>query len=195
MTKRAFAIAAHPDDIELFMAGTLLLLKDADYEIHYMNMTRGDCGTMEHDSETISRIRHQEAMDACAIAGAVYHESFLDDLKIYYMHDNVEHMAAVMREVAPEILLVHSLDDYMIDHSNAARLAATAAFIRPAPNFTTVPARDPVPDDVTIYHAQPHSNRDQMRRLVHPEVSAMPVTSSMILPAYWRSVVTLIQIR
>ncbi|MDQ6630443.1 MAG: PIG-L family deacetylase, partial [Verrucomicrobiota bacterium] len=32
--KTAFAIAAHPDDIEFMMAGTLLLLKNAGYEIH-----------------------------------------------------------------------------------------------------------------------------------------------------------------
>ncbi len=34
MTKTAMAIAAHPDDIEFFMAGTLLLLKQNGYQIH-----------------------------------------------------------------------------------------------------------------------------------------------------------------
>ena len=37
----AFALAAHPDDIEFMMAGTLVLLGDAGYEIHYMNVANG----------------------------------------------------------------------------------------------------------------------------------------------------------
>ena len=38
MAKAAFAIACHPDDIEFGMAGTLIKLKEAGYEIHYMNI-------------------------------------------------------------------------------------------------------------------------------------------------------------
>jgi LmbE family N-acetylglucosaminyl deacetylase len=43
--KTALAIAAHPDDIEFMMAGTLILLKHAGYDIHYMNVATGSCGT------------------------------------------------------------------------------------------------------------------------------------------------------
>ena len=46
MTKRAMAIAAHPDDIEFMMAGTLILLKESGYEIHYMTLSDGNCGSM-----------------------------------------------------------------------------------------------------------------------------------------------------
>ena len=42
----AFAIAAHPDDIEFYMAGTLLLLKKAGYAIHYMTLASGSCGSI-----------------------------------------------------------------------------------------------------------------------------------------------------
>ena len=42
---RALAIAAHPDDIEFYMAGTLLLLKGAGWEIHYLNLSSGNCGS------------------------------------------------------------------------------------------------------------------------------------------------------
>jgi len=55
--KTAIAIAAHPDDIELMMAGTLLLLKDNGYEIHYLNLSRGNVGSIVHDNETLSNIR------------------------------------------------------------------------------------------------------------------------------------------
>ena len=40
----AIAIAAHPDDIEYMMAGTLCLLKEAGYQTHYLNVATGSGG-------------------------------------------------------------------------------------------------------------------------------------------------------
>ena len=37
----ALASAAHPDDIEFMMAGTLLLLKETGAEIHMWNLSIG----------------------------------------------------------------------------------------------------------------------------------------------------------
>jgi hypothetical protein len=41
----ALAIFAHPDDIEFVAAGTLLLLKQAGWEIHYLNLSSGNLGS------------------------------------------------------------------------------------------------------------------------------------------------------
>ncbi len=170
MPKRAFAIAAHPDDIEFQMAGTLILLQRAGYEIHYMNIANGCCGTAEHSREEIIAIRREEARSAAASIGAVYHESLVDDIAIFYEPRLLARVAAVIREVAPEILLVQSPQGYMEDHQNAARLAVTGAFTRGMPNFITDPPRAPVSQPVTVYHAQPHGNRDPLRHLVRPDI-------------------------
>ena len=45
--RSAIAIAAHPDDIEFYMAGTVLMLKKAGYETHYLNVASGNCGSAE----------------------------------------------------------------------------------------------------------------------------------------------------
>ena len=66
LMRRAIAIAAHPDDIEFLMAGTLMCLAEAGFEIHYMNLANGCCGTAQHDRETITAIRREEAMAAAA---------------------------------------------------------------------------------------------------------------------------------
>jgi len=170
MPKRAFAIAAHPDDIEFQMAGTLILLQRAGYEVHYMNIANGCCGTAEHSREEIIAIRREEARSAAASIGAVYHESLVDDIAIFYEPRLLARVAAVIREVAPEILLVQSPQGYMEDHQNAARLAVTGAFTRGMPNFITDPPRAPVSQPVTVYHAQPHGNRDPLRHLVRPDI-------------------------
>lgn len=168
--KTAIAIAAHPDDIEFLMSGTLMLLRKAGYEIHYWNLANGCCGSSKHDAATIARIRREEALAAASAIGAVFHESIVNDLEVFYDKPTLARVASVLREVAPEIVLTHSPVDYMEDHTNTCRLAVTAAFTRGMPNFPTHPPRPIAPGKVTVYHAQPYSHRDPLGRLVEPEL-------------------------
>jgi N-acetylglucosamine malate deacetylase 1 len=168
MSRRAFAVVAHPDDIEFMMAGTLIRLGQAGYELHTMTLANGSCGTLEHDVETIVRIRRQESMDAAVLIGATHHGSLVNDLEIFYDKPTLQRLASVMREVAPEILLTQSTQEYMEDHMNTTRLALTAAFVRGMPNFPVDPPRPPVDQPVTVYHALPYGLRDPLGRRVYP---------------------------
>ena len=103
---RAFAIAAHPDDIEFMMAGTLLRLRDAGWEIHCMPVADGACGSAVPGADEIRRIRADEARDAAAHLGATLHPSIAGDLAIFYERSTLARLAAVVRRVAPDILLV-----------------------------------------------------------------------------------------
>ncbi len=169
MKNRVFAIAAHPDDIEFGMAGTLILLSKTGCEIHYMNMANGSCGTSEFDTHSIIQIRLMEAKNAAKRMGALFHPPLVADLEIYYHKDLIAKLGSIIRKVSPDILLIPSPDDYMEDHMNTCRLATTAAFIRGMRNCLVDPPVDPVQNDVTIYHAQPHGNHDGLNRLVHPD--------------------------
>lgn len=166
--KTAIAIAAHPDDIEFMMAGTLLLLKDAGYETHYMNLSSGNCGSIEHDAATIRKIRLSEGRKAAEILGAHFHPPCCHDLEILYEIKTLRRLAALIREVKPNIVLTHSPTDYMEDHTNTCRLAVTAAFARGMPNFTSIPSRPTESYDCTVYHALPHGLRDGLRRKIMP---------------------------
>ena len=168
--KTAFALAAHPDDIEFQMAGTLILLKQAGYEIHYMNLANGCFGSKKHSKEEIIAIRAKEAKEAADSIGAIFHPSMADDLHIFYNEDLLSKLAALMRQVSPEILLLQSPQDYMEDHQNTARLGATAAFSMGMPNFPTNPAVRHVEQEVAIYHAQPHGNRDVLNHVIQPDI-------------------------
>lgn len=166
----ALAIAAHPDDIEFFMSGTLMLLGKAGYDLHYWNLANGCCGTTQFDAATISDLRRKEARAAAASIGAVFHDSICNDLEIFYDRPTLAKVASVMRQVKPQILLTHAPRDYMEDHMNACRLAVTAAFSRGMPNFVVDPPQPPTSQPVTIYHAQPYSHRDPLGQLVVPEI-------------------------
>ena len=166
--KCAIAIAAHPDDIELMMAGTLLQLKKAGYKIHYMNLSGGDCGSNKYRAADIKKIRLAEAKSAAAILGAHFHPPFCNDLEIIYDVKTLKRIASIIREVKPNIVLTHSPEDYMEDHINTCKLAVTASFARAMPNFTTIPAQPVNTYDCTIYHALPHTLRDNFRRRIIP---------------------------
>jgi len=166
--KTAIAIGAHPDDIEFYMAGTLLLLRQAGWKTHYLTLASGNCGSTRHNARQTSRIRGAEARAAAKILGAEFHASITDDLEILYCMDLLRRVAATVRQVKPAILLTHSPQDYMEDHSNTCRLSVTAAFIRGAPNFKTIPSRSVADYETTIYHAMPHGLRDNLRRRIVP---------------------------
>jgi len=170
MSRRVFAIAAHPDDIEFMMAGTFILLGRAGYELHTMTLANGSCGTQTHDVDAIVRIRRLEAMDAARFVGAIYHESLVNDLEIFYERDTLRRLAAVVRDVAPEIILTQSTQEYMEDHMNTTRLVLTAAFARGMPNFAVVPPTSTTDHPVTVYHALPYGLRDPLRRRIRPGV-------------------------
>ena len=167
---KVFAIAAHPDDIEFVMSGTLMLLANAGCEIHYMNVANGSCGTAEHDTETIVAMRLQEAKNAATFIGATFYPPIASDLNIFYNENLLSKVASIIRQVAPDILFVPSPQDYMEDHTNTCRLAVTGAFARGMRNFKVTPDRATIENEVAIYHAQPHGNRDGLNQLVRPQI-------------------------
>lgn len=164
----AIAIGAHPDDIEFYMAGTLFLLKQAGYETHYLSVASGNCGSAEHNSATTRALREREARSAASVLGAHFHHSLTDDLEILYQVSLLRRIAAIIREVRPTIVLTHSPQDYMEDHTNTSRLAVTAAFTRGMPNFQTNPRRPANGCEVALYHGMPHGLRDPLRRRITP---------------------------
>ena len=115
-------------------------------------------------------MRRREAERSAAVLGAVYHPPLTDDLMIFYEDRLLRQVAAVVREVRPTIVLLPSLNDYMEDHTNTARLVVTACFSRGMRHYQSDPPREPMAGDVYLYHAQPHLNRDGMRNLVVPEL-------------------------
>jgi len=168
MSKTAIAIAAHPDDIEFVMAGTLLQLKAAGWEVHYLNLSTGNCGSLEYSPAKTAKVRRKEAQDAAKILGAQWHPPMGNDLEIFYDIKTLRKLSAVIREVQPSIVLTHSPQDYMEDHMNTCRLAVTAAFTHGMPNFKSTPTRPVYQHDVTIYHAMPHGLCDGLRRRIVP---------------------------
>ncbi len=164
------AVAAHPDDIEFYFAGTLLRLKAAGWDLHYANVSTGNLGSMTLTAAETRKVRESEARSAAELLGATWHEPFCDDLEILYTVPHLRRMTALVRTVQPRILLTHSPVDYMEDHVNTCRLAVTGAFGRGMPNFWSEPGHAHVEHEVTVYHAMPHGLVTPLREPVMPDL-------------------------
>jgi LmbE family N-acetylglucosaminyl deacetylase len=186
--KAVIAIGAHPDDIEFFMAGTLLMLKKAGYKTHYLTIANGNCGSAVYGERVLRSIRNTESRAAAKILGAEFHQSLTNDLEIFYNLELLRKLAGIIREVKPGIVLTHSPQDYMEDHTNTSRLAVTAAFARGMPNLKTLPSQTAAEYETTVYHAMPHGLCDQLRRRVvagqHVNTSSVHKTKHQALAAH-----------
>ena len=166
---KVLAIACHPDDMEFMMGGTLLLLRDAGCEIHYINIANGSVGSVELPPAKIALVRAFEAAKSAGLLGATHYPALVDDLEVFYEQSIIRKVTAIVRRVKPDIVLTQSLEDYMEDHMNTARIAGTATFLRNVANYRSIPDEEAVFEDVMLYHSTPHILTDMMRVPVVPE--------------------------
>lgn len=138
---RVLALMAHPDDIEITCAGTLLLLKDAGWDVHLATMTAGDLGSSTLGPAAISRVRRREAAASAALLGAGYTCLGFKDLTITYGERAKRLVSGLLRAVRPDLLITHPPRDYMADHEETCRIAREAAFCSTIPNWSALPVR------------------------------------------------------
>jgi len=118
------ALAAHPDDVELACAGTMLMTKRAGKRAGIVDCTRGELstrGTLE------SRARETEA--ASKILELDYRANLkMHDGNIELSQENLNRVIIQLRKTRPTILLAPSPNERHPDHEAAAELAHRAAF-------------------------------------------------------------------
>ncbi|MEQ9411748.1 MAG: PIG-L family deacetylase [Fuerstiella sp.] len=131
------AIHAHPDDIEIQCAGTLLKLKALGCRISVATMTPGDCGSTELSQDEIAAVRRSEAARAADVLGADYTCLEFRDLSICFDNDGRRRMTEYLRRSAPDMILTAPPVDYMHDHEMTSMLVRDACFNASVPNYKT----------------------------------------------------------
>ncbi len=164
------AISCHPDDIEFGMMGTLILVKRAGCDVHLINIANGSVGSADLPPREIAAVRWREASRSAELLGATLHECLVDDLEVFYTQDLIRRITGLVRQVKPDIVFTLSMEDYMEDHMNAARLAVSGTFLRNVPNYRSIPELPAVFEDAMLYHSTPHILTDMMRRPIVPEM-------------------------
>jgi len=119
------AFGAHPDDIELGCAGTLIKLARKGYRTAAITLTRGESGT-----RGTQKIREQEFDQAAAIMGVVDHRMLdLPNAGIEETHANTLKLVKVIRELQPRVVATVHWESRHPDHIHTARLVRDAAMI------------------------------------------------------------------
>ncbi len=152
------------------MSGTLLLLKQAGCVIHTINVANGCAGSADLRPQEITAVRWKEAQASASLHGFILHESLVDDLEVFYTPDLIRRVTALVRQVKPDLVFTQSLEDYMDDHMNAAKVAVTATFSRNIANYRSIPDEPAVFEEAMLYHSTPHILTDMMRRPIVPEI-------------------------
>jgi N-acetylglucosamine malate deacetylase 1 len=134
---RVLALHAHPDDLEFQCAGTLALLREAGCAVTMATMTPGDCGSAEHDAETIAAIRRGEAKAAADLIGADCLCLEFRDLAIFNDDDSRRRVTEALRRTRPDLILTAPPIDYLCDHEMTSLLVRDACFGASCPNYAT----------------------------------------------------------
>lgn len=146
---RALVVAAHPDDIEFGLAGTVANWTDAGIQVTYCLVTDGAAGTNDPNvtrDEIIAR-RQQEQIDAAAIVG-------VKDVRFLGYPDGVleptlelrRQLTRLIRELRPErvvisdptVVLIQTPEFDYINHPDH-RAAAEATLYAVFPSAETRP--------------------------------------------------------
>jgi bacillithiol biosynthesis deacetylase BshB1 len=117
--------AAHPDDAELAVAGTILSHIAAGKKVGIIDLTRGELGTRGS-----AELREKEASAASKVLGISIRENmgFADG---FFANDQLNNLALIqmIRKYQPEIVLTNAIEDRHPDHGNGSQLVSRACFL------------------------------------------------------------------
>ena len=119
------AFAAHPDDVELAAAGTLLAHIALGKKVGIVDLTRGELGTRGS-----AELRDEEAAESSNIIGIHARENLrMRDGFFVKDEESLLKVITMLRKYQPEIVLCNSETDRHIDHGRAGDLVHDACFL------------------------------------------------------------------
>ena len=133
---RILCFMAHPDDMEVHCAGTLLRYVQDGHTVFSCHVANGNMGDMVTPPDELRRIRIAEAKKAGALAGIEVLTLDLGDLTINGA-DERQYLETVrlLRQTKPDVILTHAPEDYCSDHTAVSELVFRASFSATCPNF------------------------------------------------------------
>jgi bacillithiol biosynthesis deacetylase BshB1 len=118
-------IAAHPDDVELTCAGTLLKMVDKGYTVGILDLTQGELGT-----RGTAEIRANEAAAAAKVIGARFRTRLnFGDSRLTNSIENRMALAEAVRQARPQTVILPYWEGRHPDHYTASVLGYEACYV------------------------------------------------------------------
>ena len=120
---KILAIGAHPDDIEIFMAGFLFACKKLNHEIDVMIATNGALGGKKISN--LTKKRYQETKKALV---EINNPIFLDLPDGYLGYDDKHQfiLKKNIENIKPDLVVTHDINDYHSDHQMLSKMVSIA---------------------------------------------------------------------
>ncbi len=135
------AIGAHPDDIEVFCAGTLLKYKQQGHNIFIALTTSGNIGSNEYASrEEIALVREQEQLEAAKVLGAEVKFLRFDDQGLQDTPETRRAVINAIRWANPDVILANYPEDPSTDHAVTGKIVSEVMLSIPG---KLIPADEP----------------------------------------------------
>ncbi len=124
MNLDVLVFAAHPDDAELSMGGTIAKLSSKNYKIGLIDFTRGELGTRGS-----ADLRQQEAFQAAlALKVAIRENLNVPDGNIERNKQNLMKVIMTIRKYRPKIIFAPYFNDRHPDHIDTSFIVKQAMF-------------------------------------------------------------------
>jgi len=139
--------SAHPDDIELQCAGTLIRYVKEGHKVHMAIAATGNVGSKIHTGPEIEAIRAVEAQKGAEVIGAELTIMGFLDGEVWQDNATWKKYVDLIRRTNPDVILTHDRDDYVHDHSNVGEMVYRAAIWASVANIpdTEYPPIDHIP--------------------------------------------------
>ncbi len=125
--------AAHPDDAELSMGGTIAKLANLGHKVGIIDLTKGELGT-RGSAET----RKIEAENASHILSVAYRDNLgLKDGSIKFSEEYLKKIIVKIRKHKPKLVFAPYFNDRHPDHIGASQLVKEAFFFSGLPKIGT----------------------------------------------------------
>nr|WIE91813.1 PIG-L family deacetylase [Mesorhizobium sp. WSM4875] len=124
---KILALGAHPDDIEIFMFGTLAAYAALGAELTFAIATDGAKGG-KGDPKSLVKTRREEATEAAGLLGVTPRFLGFPDGALVADAALIDTLKALIGEVQPDLAITHAPNDYHGDHralSDGVRIAAS----------------------------------------------------------------------
>jgi len=119
------AIGAHPDDVEISSAATLLKASDAGKRIGIVDLTRGELG-----SRGSAELRDTESAAASKLLRLAMRQNLrLADGFFEVNAENKLALVRIIRQYRPKVVLINAPSDRHPDHGRGHQLASDACFL------------------------------------------------------------------
>ena len=125
--------AAHPDDAELSVGGTIARFADAGAKVGIIDLTKGELGT-----RGTAEIRMEEAEKSAKILKLAHRENLgFKDGSIKFNDEYLKTIISKIRKYKPQIVLAPYFNDRHPDHIGTSQLVKEAMFCSGLPKIIT----------------------------------------------------------